>query len=475
MAARSSAPQMPPPPLHDDSQALIDGLRGDLAQRDARIQELKVEVESLNRRLEDARNDTQKAQLQTDLDNARRAANDAITQGDAAKAEAAGLHGQLAALRSELDHARVQLAEAGSGSRAEDERHIEALQNELQVLRESLAAAQEKFEEARAGRRNAEELAGLQRMRADANEGTLAALKAEVARLQQAAQSHVDAGETVSAAEYDAQVEAREEAENRAHAAERELAQFKRAQAAQKDPAALEAQIADLQARLAQAEAKPAPAAQESPDATELARLRLQLKAEKARTTQLEADLAAQPAAAPADDAALVAAQSEIAQLRSELNAAKTASSGGGDSAELRSQLEKLTAANRELQETISANLKRIQRLTAQSATAGDTEGLTRQIAKLQADLAAAQARPSGGGLADPKVVRLVQDLNGLSKSFINEFDAVADAIDRMRGEDAAERDEAAAELPESLEKCQNLSQEIKNLVRDLRAAVEAG
>ncbi len=472
MAARASAPQVMPPALHDDSLALVDGLRGDLAQRDARIQELKVEVDSLTRRLDEARNDPQKAQLQQDLDSARRAANDLINQGDAAKAEATLLQAQLGAMGGELESARAQIAESNSGSRAEDERHIEALQNELQVLRESLAAAQEKFEEARAGRRNAEELAGLQRMRADANEANANALKSEVARLQQSAQSQIDTSEMVSAAEYDAQVEAREEAETRATKAERELAQLKRTQAAQKAPAELEAQIADLQTRLAQAESRPA-TPQESPDTTELARLRLQLKAEKGRSAQLEADLAGQTSAAK-DDGALLAAQSELAKLRSELAAAKLASAGAADSADLHSQLERLTAANRELQETISANLKRIQRLTAQQAAGGDTEGLTRQVTKLQAELTAALARPTGAGLADPKVVRLVQDLNGFVKSFINEFDAVADSIERMRGEDAGERDEAAGELPESIEKCQNLSQEIKNLVRDLRAAVEA-
>lgn len=482
---RASAP-LSAPPL-EDSAVQVEGLRADVAQRDARIQELRIEVDSLNRRLEEARADGTKAQLQQDLDNARRAANDAIARSDAATKEATELQHKLSAAQADLDQLRAQLAETSGGSRQEDERHIEALQNELQVLRESLAAAQEKFEEARAGRRNAEELASLQKMRADAAESTLATLKGEVARLQQQPAQQADAGETVSAAEYDAQVEAREEAETRAQKAEREAAQLKKQLAAAQQAGAdvddrvaqLQGLLAAEQARAEKAEAQSSAAPAESAESAEVPRLRLQLKAEKARVAQLEADLAAATAnaAGGADPAALEAAQAEISRLKGELASAKPA--GGGDAADLKAQLDKLTVANRELQETISANLKRIQRLTAQS-TGGDSEALQRQVAQLQADLASAQAQAkaaqaSASGAPDPKVGRLVQDLNGFVKSFINEFDAVADAIERIRGEDQTERDEAMAELPENLEKCQNLSQDIKNLVRDLRLAVEGG
>jgi hypothetical protein len=483
-----------PPPMREDP--VIEGLRADVTQRDKIIGELRGEVSALTQFLEEARNDPQRGQLQQDLDNARRAANDALSQGDELRRQVGQLEGRLRDADGQLEDLRRQLAEAsGGGSRLEDERHIAALQSELQVLRDGLSAAQEKFEEARAGRSNAEELANLQRIRADTADGSVQLLKGELARLQQA--HAVAQGETVSAEEYDAQVAAREEAEERASKAERELMSLK-AQAVrqQADAGSADAQVAELQAKLAAAEAKalqaeakanaaPAPAAGGDSEA-ELARLRIQLKAEKGRSAELQAELqsARTASAAPAaDPAEVAAAQAQIDKLQAELAQARQApAADSGEVATLRDEIARMQVGNKELQDTISANLKRIQRLTAQASASGDSDALQKQLATLQAELNAAQAKvrelqaapPSAaGGGADPKVVRMVSDLNGVVSSFRNDFAAVVDAFDQVRSDDGAERDEGMAQMTESLDNCSMRSQEIKNLLRDLKSAVE--
>ncbi len=483
-----------PPPMREDP--VIEGLRADVTQRDKIIGELRGEVSALTQFLEDARNDPQRGQLQQDLDNARRAANDALSQGDELRRQVGQLEGRLRDADGQLEDLRRQLAEAsGGGSRLEDERHIAALQSELQVLRDGLSAAQEKFEEARAGRRNAEELANLQRIRADTADGSVQLLKGELARLQQA--HAVAQGETVSAEEYDAQVAAREEAEDRASKAERELMSLK-AQAVrqQADAGSADAQVAELQAKLAAAEARalqaeaksnaaPAPATGGDSEA-ELARLRIQLKAEKGRSAELQAELQTARAATSvpvADPAAMAAAQAQIDKLQAELAQARQApAADSGEVATLRDEIARMQVGNKELQDTISANLKRIQRLTAQASASGDSDALQKQLTTLQAELNAAQAKvrelqaapPSAaGGGADPKVVRMVSDLNGVVSSFRNDFAAVVDAFDQVRSDDGAERDEGMAQMTESLDNCSMRSQEIKNLLRDLKAAVE--
>jgi chromosome segregation ATPase len=483
-----------PPPMREDP--VIEGLRADVTQRDKIIGELRGEVSALTQFLEDARNDPQRGQLHQDLDNARRAANDALSQGDELRRQVGQLEGRLRDADGQLEDLRRQLAEAsGGGSRLEDERHIAALQSELQVLRDGLSAAQEKFEEARAGRRNAEELANLQRIRADTADGSVQLLKGELARLQQA--HAVAQGETVSAEEYDAQVAAREEAEDRASKAERELMSLK-AQAVrqQADAGSADAQLAELQVKLAAAEARalqaeaksnaaPAPATGGDSEA-ELARLRIQLKAEKGRSAELQAELQTARAATSvpvADPAAVAAAQAQIDKLQAELAQARQApAADSGEVATLRDEIARMQVGNKELQDTISANLKRIQRLTAQASASGDSDALQKQLTTLQAELNAAQAKvrelqaapPSAaGGGADPKVVRMVSDLNGVVSSFRNDFAAVVDAFDQVRSDDGAERDEGMAQMTESLDNCSMRSQEIKNLLRDLKAAVE--
>ncbi len=487
-------------PAGQREDPVVEGLRADVTQRDQVIGELRAEVGALTKFLDDARNDPGKGQLQQDLDNARRAANDALATADELRRQISKLEGRLQEADGQLEDLRRQLAEAAGGTRLEDERHISALQAELQVLRESLAAAQEKFEEARAGRRNAEELANLQRIRADSADGNVQLLKAELARAQQQVAQAAPASDTISPEEYDAQVAAREEAEERASKAERELQNLKAGAARQKaDSGATAQQLADLEAKLAAAEARAqqvkaeAPvAASGEPDA-EAARLRLQLKAEKARSAELQAEIAAakaQPAvAAGPDPAELAAAQAEIARLQAELAEARQApapASDGVELAALRAEVERQQVTNKELQDTISANLKRIQRLTAQASAGGDSDGLQKQIQALQADLAAAQAKlrelqaapvsapaPAAAGGNDPKVVRMVSDLNGVVSSFRNDFAAVVDAFDQVRSDDSSEREEGLAQMTESLDNCSMRSQEIKNLLRDLKSAVE--
>lgn len=498
----------PPPRQRSTGQApssqredpVVEGLRADVAQRDHAIGELRAEVAALTKFLDDARNDPGKGQLQQDLDNARRAANEAIAQADELRRQIAKLEERLQEADGQLEDLRRQLAEAAGGTRLEDERHIAALQAELQVLRESLAAAQEKFEEARAGRRNAEELANLQRIRADSADGNVQLLKAELARAQQQVAAAVPASDSISPEEYDAQVAAREEAEERASKAERELQTVKASAARrQADTGAVAQQIAELEAKLAAAEARASQAKAEAPAAVsaepdqEAARLRIQLKAEKGRCAELQAALQAAkaqtPAVAEADPAELVAAQREIAKLQAELAAASQAPTPAGDGAEvaaLRAELDRQQVTNKELQDTISANLKRIQRLTAQASAGGDSDALQKQIQALQTELNAAQAKvrdllaaPAPAAAAssgnDPQVVRMVSDLNGVVSSFRNDFAAVVDAFDQVRSEDSSEREEGLAQMTESLDNCSMRSQEIKNLLRDLKSAVEGG
>lgn len=479
---------------------VVEGLRADVAQRDQIIGELRAEVGALTKFLDDARGDPGKGQLQQDLDSARLAANEALGQADELRRQVGNLEGRLHEADGQLEDLRKQLSDAAGGTRLEDERHIAALQGELQVLRESLVAAQEKFEEARAGRRNAEELANLQRIRADSADGAVQLLKADLARAQQQAAAAVQPSDAISAEEYDAQVAAREEAEDRAAVAERELQSFKaNAARQQNDTGAAAQQVAELEAKLAAAEARAlqgklaAPAAAAGDPDAEAARLRIQLKAEKARCNDLQAELAAAkaspaPAAGP-DPAELAAAQQEIARLRAEVAAGQQAPAPAGESAELvalRSEVERHHATNKELQDTISANLKRIQRLTVQAAAGGDSEGLQKQVQALQADLSAAQAKvrelqstpapsPAAPTGNDPKVVRMVSDLNGVVSSFRNDFAAVVDAFDQVRSDGSAEREEGLSQMTESLDNCSMRSQEIKNLLRDLKSAVEGG
>lgn len=255
-----------------------------------------------------------------------------------------GLENENARLQSDLLHAE-QLAQDAQhgGSRAEDEAHIATLEQELSALRESLSAAQEKFEEARAGRRNAEELASLQRMRADQSEPQMQSMRSEITQLKrdlQAAQSNASASaDMVSTDEYDAQVMARDEAEEKAFKLQNDLNAAKAAlTTAQNDLAAKTAVIAELNAKVASGGAAPVAGA----DPAEAARLRVQLKAEKTRTADIQAELAALKAggaAAAGDDGAgssaiqaeLAAATAQVTGLKAQLAAAASGGAAGGD------------------------------------------------------------------------------------------------------------------------------------------------
>jgi chromosome segregation ATPase len=539
-AGRASAPVAPPPPLpRRDTQEgggdahLIEELRTSLAQknreveeRDARIQGLRIELESLSRRMEESGNEQRWAELQAELNDLRPLTD----QVQALDGEAAELRDENDRLRAELQETAVELANArqqGPGSRAEDESHIATLDSELAMVRESLTAAQEKFEEARAGRRNAEELASLQKMRAESFEAQIGPLKADVDRWK--AQAAESTGDQISAEEFDAQVAARDEAEEKARALQAELTlirnQLTKAQAdlfvASQAAAAQAATVADLNAKVAAAP---------------------KTGAIEARVMELEQQLAARDAdlsalrahpAAGVDDAALAGVKAELEgvqakaavamgeseRLQSELTAASAArealeatvaglqaqvagasqNDGATQAAEaevekLREQMARLTTANRELEGSASANLKRIQKLMrdidearAGAAAGGAVEPLKAQVQQLESEVAAAKAAqaraeamartaaehaPASAGGEHGALAGLLDELNGVVSNFRSDFMAVSDAFEQVRSEDLDERKEGFEQLEESLGACTARSGEIKNLVRDLRARV---
>ncbi len=588
----------PPPPVaavagrgHEPDAAMIEDLRAtvaqrnrDLEERDSKINGLRIELDSLSRRLSESQDDVQRQRMQVELEQLRvlpnelRELSDQLNevQDEAQKLRnrIVGLENENARVQSDLLHAE-QLAQDAQhgGSRAEDEAHIATLEQELSALRESLSAAQEKFEEARAGRRNAEELASLQRMRADQSEPQMQSMRSEITQLKrdlQAALANASASaDMVSTDEYDAQVMARDEAEEKAFKLQNDLNAAKTAlTTAQNELAAKGAVIAELTAKVAAGGSGPVVGA----DPAEAARLRVQLKAEKTRTADIQAELAAlkatgggggasagdgagnaaslaelaaanaqiaglkaQLAAAAAgggasgdleaevakfrvqlkaeksraadavEDAAaakaeLITAQADLAKARADLAAGGGGSAAGaGDSAGLaaaQAEVAKLLTSNRELEASQSANMKRIQKLikdadeargagAANQTGGGDALALARaqaELATVKSALAAAEARAAAGGGAGggtaPKVPmaalhKLVSELNGVVSSFRNDFMTVTDGFEQARSEDATDRDEGFEMLQEGLDACGARNGELKNIIRDLKIALD--
>ncbi len=591
---RSSAPVPPPPPPpppppvrrdaqpHEQDALIIEDLRAqvgqrqrDLEERDSKIQGLRIELESLSRRMQDSQDDAQRQKMLAELTQLR-PLPDQIKALDAelgtAQDAAQKLRNQLVGLetlnqrqQAELQNLEQQLAQsAGQGSRAEDDAHIASLEQELGTLRESLQAAQDKFEEARAGRRNAEELASLQRMRAEAAEAASQPLKNELQRLRHDLEEH-QAG-AVSADEYDSQVAARDEAEEKARTLQIELNQAKaqliKAQGAAADDGRvrqLESELKRTQGDLAlvRSELEVAKATAGSlaagGNSDELDKLRTQLKAEKARSSDLTTQL--QGAQANSGGATeLLAAQGEISRLKASLAAAqssedqvaqakmqlKAAQSRLSDSSDgekklqekieqlqatidqlrgelakaqasvlaasvaanpeqlsaMEGQVARLQVANRELEQSASANLKRIQKLMKdidEARAGGGAAAASAEVVQLKAEIAtlkvekmtaeqkARDAEAKSHGAAMPtaatspsaQLTRLVGELNGVISSFRNDFMSVTDAYEQIRSEEPEERDEGFDMLREGIDACTARTGELKNIIRDLKTAVE--
>ncbi len=538
-ASRASAPVAPPPPLprrdlpEGGDAHLIEELRSSLAQkhrevedRDARIQGLRIELESLGRRMDESGNEQRWAELQAELNDLR----PLTEQVQALDGEAAELREENDRLRAELQETAVELANArqqGPGSRAEDESHIATLDSEIAMVRESLTAAQEKFEEARAGRRNAEELASLQKMRAESFEAQIGLLKADVERWK--AQAAESTGDQISADEFDAQVAARDEAEEKARALQAELTllrnQLTKAQAdlfvASQAAAAQAATVADLTAKVA---ATPQTGALEARvkeleqhlaardgelavlraqpvgggDDAALAGLKAELEAVQAKatvaageSTRVQSELATVSAGRAQLEATVADLQAQLAGASQNAEATQAAEV---ELERMREQTARLTTANRELEGSASANLKRIQKLMrdidearTSAAAGGAVEPLKAQIQQLEGEVAAAKAAqaraealvtaaaeraPATGGGDHGALTGLLDELNGVVSNFRSDFMAVSDAFEQVRSEDLDERKEGFEQLEESLGACTARSGEIKNLVRDLRARV---
>jgi chromosome segregation ATPase len=269
---------------------------------------------------------------------------------------------------------------------------------------------------------------------------------------------------------------------------------------------AREADVAALQAQVQQAQST-AQNAGPSDAEEQLARLRLQLKAAQARTSEagdetgkLRSDLARLQQSLDQAEAARLAARAEwqAAVQAHEVDKAELAGlqQAGGAQAELEAHVARLTATNRELEASAGANLKRIQKLMKdmdearnQLANAGGGGAGQAEVAQLQAEIATLRAEkalveqrlhdaegkavPVGGpGAASPQMSKLLGELNGVVSSFRNDFMTVSDAYEQIRSEDTEERDEGFDMLREGIDACTTRSGELKNIIRDLKAAL---
>lgn len=437
------APPPPPPPRRDPAPAssagapdavVIEELRQalnarnrELEERDQKVHGLHIELESLSRRMEESQDEAQYTSMMNELEalrplpddlarvtgelqQAAGAASQLSAELQAAHAAIGPLQAEVAQLRADLDDtdARLQAAEGQGGSRAEDEAHIAQLEQELGNLRDSQQTAQEKFEEARAGRRNAEELANLQRMRAEGLEQGQKPLRDEVERLKAAlATAAAHASDSVSPDEYDAQVAARDVAEENVHRLQGELAQVKaQLQKAQADTSKAQADVVAAQSNPAGGDSSLLEA--------EVSKLRMQLKAEKGRAAENQAELdrarsgggSGSGGDGAASKAALQAKDAEIARLQAELaaKAAPAAASGGG--AELEEQLARLRVqlkAEKTRTADLAAELDgarsaQLDPGTAQGPWQAAAEAAEAQVAELKQALAAAEQQAGGGG-----------------------------------------------------------------------------
>ena len=466
---------LPLEPMVAHDAELIEGLRAEIDQRlseigdrDAKIQGLEIELESLSKRVEAGQgNEQQVGALQAeveqlrvvagevgqlreefekaceDADTARDEADKALTELDETRSQleevqvqAQQLQAGSEAAQQEIDSLRDQLATAGSAAPAVDEAAIAQLQLQLDTAQHDLEHAQEKYEEARAGRRNAEELAGLLRSQNDAGQAGRKALEDQVAALKAAAKAPSGGGgDVVSSADFDA----------------------------------LSASLATANAELGTLRA-------------EIDRLRTELAAERER---------ADAASANAGDSA--AADSRVTELEGQLAAMSEQLAGAGaagdseEMASLREELEQAQADRDDLEHAQSANMKRIKKLLKDldearkqgggAAGGGDDAALRAEIGTLKAAVTRAEAaveearsNAAAGGRGD--LTRKVSDLNGAVSSFRSDFMQLTDAFEQIRSGDAEEQADGLEMMVEGLETCSARNADLKRLVRELRDAV---
>lgn len=521
----------------EDLRASLDQKDAELRECDSKIQNLEIELESLSKRLADTGQGEKLAALTaeveqlravaaeveqlraaaTEIDQLREEFEKACEDADNARDEADKALADNDDLRAQLDDSQAALAEAQAAAqqcRADaqaaqaaaaaaqqalataptsvvDEQALAGLKDELKEAQDHLLHAQEKYEEARAGRRNAEELAALLRTQHEMGQAARKTLEEQIAQLKASAKGAADTGDKVSKAELDIQVAALAQARSERDALSAQLASVQaelsaavaRAEAAEAkvgEAAAGGAAVAALEAELAKVKAE-AVAAQK---AHELAlRQAGEAAANAAPVADLSADLAERDA--------------RIAELQQQLAAADQAAdvADPDEIIRLNKEIEVLEADREDLERAQSANMKRIKKLLkdldearaqADGGGGGDNGAMQAQLDDLTAELqqarqalaaaeAAGAAAPGAtdGAVADLAALkRLISNLNGVVSSFRNDFMQVSDAWEQIRGGDEGEQAEGTELMQEGLDTCTARSAELKKLVRSLRDAV---
>ncbi len=502
----------------EELRSALDARSRDLADRDARLHNLEIELESLSSRLADSGDEAKWAQIQAETaaalsrvaelepqlaaaetglarasqelqlanqeaESARVEVDELRSEADELRAEADDRAAAAAQAADELRSLRVELAQLQAAPPAglsdEAQATIDAYEDEIATLKDDVRHLEEKYEEARAGRRNAEQLAELLRGQTDMFKGTIDSLKAQI-EAAKAASGALDARPVDVKAAADAAA-----ATSRALAAEsaRASAAEARAQGSEATVAGLRQEVAVLQAKIHGLEGQLAEA-QASPIAT-----------------------------APSDGglvdglrAALAAAQDDLEATRATLASAQQQATAGADEAELaalRNEVELLRNDRDDLESAASANMKRIKKLLedlessrqelaqlrSQAQAAGDGGAAAASaasgaaIAQLQSALASTQAElerlraqaaapapaPASGGANLPGLRATIDDLNGVVSSFRTDFRSMTDHFDAARSDDPEEAADGMDALAETIEACQVRANQLKELVMRLR------
>ena len=513
-ASHAAAPPPPSPPSSGRSDAaVVEELRAaleargrDLADREKRLQSMEIELESLGSRLADSNDEGRILAMQDELARLQEAEAEwqaasarlveaeaelarrseeldlANQEGEANRQEIEELRGEVDELRREADASaedvgqlRAALAAsqemaAKAGESEAAQATIEAYEDEISTLKDDIRHIEEKYEEARAGRRNAEQLADLLRSQSDTFRASADSLRHEVEQLRASSGGGV-AIATVEAARLVAEarvLELTQQLASRPAPAASVVADP--AVAAERDQALddledAEHRIAQLERQLAeQATSAAAPAA--SPDAALVESLRAALSDAQGRLADAEAAAQA-PAPAPAPVADVSALHREIETLRTDRD---------------------------DLEAAASANMKRIKKLledleAARAAGAAHARApvddprvaqLQSELVGLQAELqqartavdAMSQAPADAGGQDLTDVRRLVSELNGVVSSFRSDFMSLADSYDAARSDDPEEAAEAMEALGDAIDACTARTATLKELVLSLRERV---
>ena len=506
----------------DDLQDALKAANQEIDDRESKIQGLEIELESLGSRLEEIGGaealpammteletlrplQAEVDGLRAELETAKASGGDARGELETLRAEAENLQSELEAARADAEHARgeadqaqaaAEQARADAAKAAEEAAanaggapagRVEELEKELDEAQDDLEHANEKYEEARGGRRNAEELASLLRSQAEMYKQGADAAKAEVEGLK-AQVAAAGSGGGADPAELAA-------ANARATGAEKAAA----ASASRADKA--EAEIERLEAEL---EAAQAGGGGGGADLSRVAELEHAVKEKDDQIAQLWAKVAAAEqqaagASTSGDDvnAAVAARDAAMAEVE-DLKAQMAAGGAGGDElakvkdelAALREQYNEANDERDDLEHAAAANMKRMKKLmkeldearnAAGAAGGGDDSGaLKEEIALLRRELSAAEAARDealasagdGGGGDTAQLSAMINELNGTVSSFRSDFMQVTDAFDLIRSDDEDDRADGFQQMQEGLDACNGRSGELKQLIRGLKGAV---